>query len=348
MRRNAEYRTCNLNHGTKIDLIVLLIIDRSHFLKKGALFMHRFPACLFAFSLMFGPLSAFAVTPNQPRSLCFINTAVRYVDGRSGPYTVTYENFENTAWAGGTPVNVFFPKEQTDPSPVMFFSHGFGGSAWISYGTMIKHLVSRGFIVVYSPYPATAVTDSGLYDIMWNGFQAAAERYASRMNLRKVGFIGHSFGAGAVPAMAWNGLVDKGWGKEGAFLFIMAPAPAMRMTTAQFSSFPKYASMIVQSFNEDTIVDHRWAIDIFTKIGIPDSQKAYYNIVSGAVSPAGHTVPSDSEVNDLDIYAVRTPLDALIDYTFKLSDRACDAKSYGLLGYGEHFQHTVTKNPALP
>ena len=307
--------------------------------------MNRFAAYIFVLCLVLGPFSASAAAPSPPQSLCIVNTAVRYSDGKSGPYTMTHESFENQAWAGGTPVTVFFPKERTDPAPVMFFSHGYGATAWVSYGTMIKHLASRGFIVVYSPYPST--TDySGLYDIMWNGFQIAADRYAARMNLQQVGFLGHSFGGGSVPAMAWKGLSGKGWGKQGAFLFVLAPAPAMQMTDSQFSSFPKHATMIVQSYNEDTIVDHRFAIDIFTKIGIPDSQKAYYNILAGAVSPAGHNVPADSEVNDLDAYAVRTPLDALIDITFKLTDRVCDAKSYALFGYGDHFQHTVTKTPA--
>lgn len=261
---------------------------------------------------------------------------------------MAYEQFENPAWAaasGGTSVTVFYPKERTDRAPVMFFSHGFGATAWISYGSLIRHLATRGFIVVYSPYPATSVTDSGLYDIMWNGFQMAAERYAARMNLQQVGFLGHSFGGGAVPAMARKGLVEKGWGKQGAFLFVLAPAPAMQMTTAQFSSFPKQATIIVQSYSEDTIVDPGWAINIFRKIGIPESQKAYYTILSGNVEPADHNVPSDAQINDLDTLAVRTPLDALIEYTFKLSDRMCDAKSYGLLGYGSHFQHTVTKTP---
>ncbi len=307
--------------------------------------MKRFAAGLIALFLVSGPLPASAMTPGPPQSLCIVNTAVQYTDGKSGTYTMTYETFENPAWVGGTPVTVFFPKERTDPAPVMFFSHGYGGSAWISYKTMITHLVTRGFIVVYSPYPSTT-NYSGLYDIMWNGFQMAAERYAARMNLQQVGFLGHSFGGGSVPAMAWKGLVEKGWGKQGAFLFVLAPSPALQMTDNQFSSFPKQATMIVQSYNEDTVVDHRYAIDIFNKMGVSDSQKAYYNILTGAVSPAGHTVPSDREINDLDVYAVRTPLDALIDITFKLTDRVCDAKSYALFGYGDHFQHTVTKTPA--
>ena len=129
-------------------------------------------------------------------------------------------------------------------------------------------------------------------------------------------------------------------------MFPMAPGYVFDMSSAQLASFPAYMKMIVQVYNEDTMNDHRMAIDIFNSTtSIPMTEKAYYNIVSGGVSPAGHSVPSDQEVNELDHLAVRKPLDALIDYTFNLSD-PCGGKSYGLDGQGEHFQHTVTKNPS--
>ena len=211
--------------------------------------------------------------------------------------------------------------------------------------TLITHMTSRGFVVVHSPYPSSGTDIPGRYNIMWNGFFLATQQYASRMNLQQVGFLGHSFGAGAVPAMAWNGLVGQGWGKQGALLFILAPWYSYNMTNVQLQSFPKNVNMIIQVYNEDTTNDHRMAVDLFTNFGIPDSKKAYYNTVPGAVEPVGHTVPSDKEINDLDTYAVRTPLDALLDYTFKLDNRVCDALSFGLLGYGSHFQQTVTKSP---
>ncbi|MBZ0155148.1 MAG: alpha/beta hydrolase [Alphaproteobacteria bacterium] len=287
--------------------------------------------------------------PDTPHCLRFAGDPVPISAdyGEEGTYTMVYEQFENTAWrlsAGGTEVTVFFPKELSGRAPVLFWSHGFGGTNWTGVRTLITHMVSRGFVVVHSPYPSTGTDVPGRYQIMWNGFQMAAERYATRMNLQKVGFLGHSFGAGAVPAMAWKGMKEQGWGTQGVFLFMLAPWYSSEMSDTQLKSFPAYMNMIVQVYDEDTINDHRMGIDIFNNMAIPDSQKAYYNVVPGTY-PADHSVPSDRPVNELDHLAVRRPLDALIDYTFNISD-PCGGKSYALDGQGDRFQHTVTKNPS--
>ncbi len=258
------------------------------------------------------------------------------------------ETFENTQWRvadGGTQVTVHFPLECSTPIPVLFFSHGFGATDWRAYKSLLTHLVSRGVIVVYSPYPSEAASTPDRYHILWNGFQEAAERYATQFNLQKVGFIGHSFGAGAIPAMAWKGLMEKAWGTEGAFLFMMAPWYSYEISDIQLETFPEHINMIMQVYDEDEINDHRIAIDIFNTIPIPDSGKAYYNVVVGSLE-ASHAVPSNRQVNDLDRLAVQKPLDALIDYSFKIA-QPDEGNNYALNGQGEHLQHTVTKSPSV-
>jgi hypothetical protein len=263
--------------------------------------------CLITFCLVFWALLAYAITFPQD-----LTAPMEY--GETGPYTMSSETFENSMWRlsdGGEPVTVLLPIERSDSAPVLFFSHGFGCTNWMGYRSLLTHLVSWGFAVV----------------------------------LQKVGFLGHSFGAGAIPAMAWKGLVEEGWGTEGAFLFIMAPWYSHDIGDAQLEIFPEYVNMIIQVYNEDNINDHRMAIDIFTNIAIPDSRKAYYNVVEGRF-PAKHSVASDRQNNKLDCLAVRRPLDALIDYSFEITD-PYEGKNYALDGQGEHFQHTVTKNPTV-
>lgn len=298
---------------------------------------------LIIFCLVLGTLLAYAV--NTPQNLRIVNTPITY--GETGPYTMVSETFENSKWRlsdRGEPVTVFFPAELSGQLPVLFFSHAFGGTKWIVYRSLITHLVSKGFAVVYSPYPILRASVSERYEIMWNGFEEAAERYASKFNLQKVGFLGHSFGAGAVPAMAWKGLVEKGWGTQGAFMFMMAPWYSYEMTDSQLENFPQQATIIMQVYNEDDMCDHRMAIDIFQNIAITDSRKAYYNVVEGRFN-ADHSVPSDRQNNDLDYLAIRMPMDALIDCTFEVADPN-EGEDYALKGQGEHFQHTVTKNPS--
>ena len=300
--------------------------------------------CLITVCLVFWALLAYAISP--PQNLRVVTTPMEY--GETGPYTMVSESFENSKWRlsdGGKPVTVLLPVERSAPAPVLFFSHGFGGTNWMGYRSLLTHLVSWGFVVVHSPYPSMGASTSERYQILWNGFQEAAERYATQFNLQKVGFLGHSFGAGATPAMAWKGLVEEGWGTEGAFLFIMAPWYSHEISDTQLEIFPEHVNMIIQVYNEDDINDHRMAIDIFTNIAIPDSRKAYYNVVEGSFE-AGHSVPSDRQNNELDCLAVRKPLDALIDYSFEIAD-PYEGKNYALDGQGEHFQHTVTKNPTV-
>lgn len=299
---------------------------------------------LITFCLVFGTSLAYATS--VPQNLHVVTTPMEY--GETGPYTMVSESFENSMWRlsdGGVPVTVLLPVERSGPVPVLFFSHGFGGTNWTGYRSLLTHLVSKGFGVVYSPYPIMKANTAERYQTLWNGFQKAAEYYATQFNLQKVGFLGHSFGAGATPAMAWKGLVEKGWGTEGAFLFIMAPWYSYEISDTQLETFPKHVNMIIQVYNEDNDNDHRMAIDIFTNIAIPDSRRAYYNVVEGSFE-AGHSVPSDRQNNDLDRLAVRKPLDALIDYSFKIVD-PYTGKKYAIDGQGEHFQHTVTKNPTV-
>ena len=298
--------------------------------------------CLITFFLLLGTLLAYAI--NTPQNLRIVTTQIEY--GEAGPYTMVSETFENSKWRlsnRGEPVTVLLPAELSGSVHVLFFSHGFGATKWTFYRSLLTHLVSLGYAVVYSPYPILSGGISERYEIMWNGFEEAAERYATKFNLQKVGFLGHSFGAGAVPAMAWKGLVEKGWGTQGAFLFIMAPWYSYDMTDSQLENFPKHANIIIQVYNEDYICDHRMAIDIFTNIAITDSKKAYYNVVEGSLD-ANHGVPSDRQTNDLDYLAIQKPMDALIDFTFEVAD-PYGGKNYALEGQGEHFQHTVTKNP---
>lgn len=304
--------------------------------------MKNFIICLTTFYIVFFGQGAYAVDPIK--NFHIKNTQTDY--GNPGSYTMGIETFENSIWklsAGAKPVTVLFPAECPTPVPVLFYSHGFRGTDWRGTKSLFTHLVSRGFAVVHSPYPSLGMTHAERYQILWNGFQEAVDHYATKLNLKKVGFIGHSYGAGAVPAMAWKGLVEKGWGTEGAFLFILAPWYSYDLSDTQLENFPKNLKMIMQVYNEDVINDHRMAIDIFTKISIPDSEKAYYNVVEGDFE-ADHSVPSDRQKNELDHLAVWKPLDALMDYSLKTAFPT-EGKKYALEGQGNHFQHKVTKSP---
>jgi pimeloyl-ACP methyl ester carboxylesterase len=260
--------------------------------------------------------------------------------GATGPYSVTEESFENPLWKlsdGGVEVTVLLPEGQYERIPVIFFSHGIGGMRWQDYRSLLTHIASQGFAVVFSPYPASGFSSSERYRILWNGFKDASDRYSTRFDLNKVGFLGHSYGAGATPAMAWKGIVEQGWGAQGAFLFPMAPYYTFELSDSQFRSFPDHTNLIMMVFSDDDICPHKIAQDVYSKIAISLEQKAYYYV------QGRHSEPSDRSVDNIDRQGIYPPLDALMDYTFNI-DRTFKGKAYALDGEGYHYQTVVLKN----
>lgn len=243
--------------------------------------------------------------------------------GANGPYLPEIHEIASPLFPE-KPVTIYLPLGVPTPVPTIFFAHGYGGTEPIFYNTLLAHLASLGFAAVFSPYP-TLDTDGILdrYETLWAGFEAAAAAFPTRLDLTRVGFAGHSFGGGAVPAMARRGIVDRGWGSAGALLFPMAPWYVYDMTPAELAGFPASATMIVSLYDDDVLNDHRIAADLFEAIGIPDANKVTLKLYSDAYGTpaleASHSVPTGPpfRVEDaLDHYGVRKPLDALMDWTF--------------------------------
>ena len=133
--------------------------------------------------------------------------------------------------------------------------------------------------------------------------------------------------------MALRG-INKGWGKEGLLLFIMAPGPANGITNTEMQSI-KDGYMIVQTFEYDTIVPESLALSIYENIGIPSENKAYYYIYG-----AEHSEPSNRSVDNYDSLAIWKPLDALMDMAFRL-DHPYYARSFALNGQGDLWNTTI-------
>jgi hypothetical protein len=210
----------------------------------------------------------------------------------------------------------------------VFFCHGFGGIDTVSYAELMRHIASRGWVAVYSPYQILAETFEDRYNTLWEGF-IAAQRVGSRLiDTSRVGFMGHSFGAGAVPAMTWKAVVERGWGRNGVFMFSMAPWYSFQLSNDQVRTFPSSVKLLMQLYNDDIVNDHRMAIDLFNALPIPRSEKNFVTVMADTVQTAagryiygaGHslcvTTSLGREFDAYDYYAVFRPLDALAEYTW--------------------------------
>lgn len=242
------------------------------------------------------------------------------VDGR---YAMEMETLDNPGFRR-KPVQVFFPRGASGKQPVIFFSHGFGPGKWQTYADLIKHMVSRGYIVVFSSYAEAFTSIDGRYASLWQGFDAAASRYAARMDLSRVGFVGHSFGGGATPAMAYQAIVQQGWGSNGAFLMELAPWYAYQISNAQLQQFPARVMQVIEVYDQDDTNDHRMAIDIYKHS--PMSQRYYFLVHSASVAgcevTADHSTPGRNPSLRQRQYAVFRPFDALADAAFTGSTAA--------------------------
>jgi hypothetical protein len=244
--------------------------------------------------------------------------------GSQGQFTVARQTIVNPE--PGTPelVSVFLPSNASaiNRVPVIFFAHGFGGTNYQYYEALMRQLSSNGYAVVFSPYTSELfVSHTTRYQQLWRGFQVAVEQYGIVMDTSKVGFAGHSYGAGAVPEMARRA-VATGWGASGLFMFSAAPWYSWG---SNYQQIPASAKLVVQVYWDDETNEHLIGQnDVWNRL--PQIIERRWQVIRSAQTvcqmPANHTVtvsgvtPANGEINALDYWGVWRRIHALADYTF--------------------------------
>ena len=257
-------------------------------------------------------LQSTAQSPFQPISSGY---------GANGQFAVTEDKFPSPLFSSEN-VHVFRPARVTTKTPVIFFAPGWGNNDPDEYEPLINHIVSRGYALVYAPYQVIS-GDFSLYkkryDTIFAGFEEAVNRHGASFDLARVGYAGHSFGGSAILNMAFRGL-GRGWGKDGLFLFMMAPWYYNDFSLAQFVNFPTHAKVIVQVYEQDDVCDHRIGKEIFERINLPASEKDFVMLMRedrlGYSLKAHHGTPSGPDLDAHDFYGIYRLMDALADYAF--------------------------------
>ena len=245
--------------------------------------------------------------------------------GSFGQFTVTRQTIPNPDAAAPAPISVFIPSNASAQNkvPVIFFAHGFGGFNYQFYETLMRQLASNGYIVVFSPYTANLfATHTVRYNQIWNGFATAVQQNVAIMDTTKIGYAGHSYGAGATPDMARRGLAQ-GWGANGLFLFVMA---AWYNWGTNPEQIPASAKMIVQVYWDDETNQHLISQnDIWDKL--PQITERKWQVIRRSQTycslNAGHSVPvtdglgqTVAATDGYDAWGIWRRLHALSDYTF--------------------------------
>lgn len=269
--------------------------------------------CMAAAWMQFAVFAAFASSYSGPVP----PIASGYgADGTAMVATITYPSPlypSNSVW-------IFYPAGYTSPLPTFFYSHPYGAQSPSNQMNLMNHVASRGYVAVFSPYNKDGATLPQQYDVLFEGFLSAATNYPGLIDTNRVGFLGWSEGGGATPEMAHRGIVEQGWGSQGVFLMPMAPWYALQIKQKDLTNDFKNAKLLMMVFSDDSINDHRMAIDIFNNMSMPFPEKdfmvVYPSVTASYTYQAEHNVPSDNPFDTYDYYAIFRHLDALADYTF--------------------------------
>lgn len=243
--------------------------------------------------------------------------------GANGSFAVTVDKFASPLY-DNEKVQVFRPAGVTAPVPVIFFVPGFNNNDPDEYRPLINHIVSRGFALVYLPFQffsGDITLHEKRYNTIWAGFEEAVKRFGASFDLSRIGFFGHSYGASALPAMMQRGVVGKGWGKNGAFVYSMAAWYVYEFGGKEYANWPQQVKLLVQVFEDDGVCDHRMSKELYERANLPASEKEFVMLRGerrfGYTLDAEHGTPSTgSDENALDYYGIYRMFDGLADYSF--------------------------------
>lgn len=240
--------------------------------------------------------------------------------GTDGSHSVGIISFANPGYPSKN-IEIYYPSDILTKVPTIFYSHAFGGNNSANISGMLNFVAMKGYAIVYVPYQTTGVTVYDRYDNLLNGFQRAARDYPAIIDTTRVGFLGHSFGGGASFSNAYICFIQKNWGQNGRFIYVLAQWYSYNISQTELQSFPANTKLLTEIFDDDVTNDHRMAIDIYNNINISAAEKDFIllksDTVAGYIYLADHVVPNTASAFDaLDYYAYYRLLDALCDYTF--------------------------------
>ena len=238
--------------------------------------------------------------------------------------SIVIDSIENPAYEGHY-IYLYLPKSNcTIPYKTIFFCHGIGASNPIYYNALLEHIASSGYAVIYSTYPGYFLFPKKSYRILWNGFQRGVREWKEYLDLSQIGFVGHSYGASAIPSLSLKAIKLKRWGKKNIFLYMMAPWYINQLSNRQLKRFPQHVKVVTEVFQDDRINDPQIAREFYSAIRAPDTNKVfitlqnkdnYFTVTADHDVPLGESDESIS-VNDYDYCGVHFVFDAISSYTF--------------------------------
>ncbi len=203
--------------------------------------------------------------------------------GADGPCGVSRQEFWNPVdtrhavvvfqpTGGGRPVTGGTCSD--DARPGAFVAHGYLGTAPEGYQGMVDHLVGQGFVVVFPGYPVE-FDPAHQYEVVDSGFVLGA-RAGGRIDLDRVGVVGHSFGGGMTPWLLQRA-AERGWGTDALWAVVMAPWFAMQVGSGPID-LPDRTRLTVVNYDEDVVVDARIGIELAGAVDLAADHVAHVTV----------------------------------------------------------------------
>lgn len=249
-------------------------------------------------------------------------------------------SFRDEARSREIPIRIYLP-DNNEPLPVIFFSHGLGGSSK-GYSYLGKHWSSRGYIAVHVQHPGSdiSVWKDKPRDERFESFKEVrnVENYLLRvkdipaamsqlekwnkdkdnklygkLNMEKIGMAGHSFGAVTTQALSGQTTIFKNFSFTESRIkaaIVLSPSCPKRITPEKAFGDVKIPWMIMTGTKDVSIIgdtDAESRLKIFP--ALPTNNKyelVLYNAEHSAFSDAA--LPGDKETRNPNHHRVITGL----------------------------------------
>jgi acetyl esterase/lipase len=185
--------------------------------------------------------------------------------------------------------------------PTVLIAHGTGESDPATFGGLVAHLVSNGTVVVYPTHTMESSdpqSNDDAYHAVRDGFVAAVAS-TPRIDTRRLGVWGHSFGGGMTPYLVQQ-IAARGWGHQALWMSIVAQAYTRLASTkgTRAIKVPAWTREMTVSMEDDQLADNRLGIDVYESLTLPFPRKLYVRLATDAHGQppivADHTAPAGS------------------------------------------------------
>jgi acetyl esterase/lipase len=210
--------------------------------------------------------------------------------------------------------------------PCILFCPAFGSDNPIEYRGMIERIVQNGAVVLFPTYTSRVFTRSSAEIGMRTDelFTLALHNVGAFIDTSRIGFVGHSYGAGILPSIVERVIDRQGWGSNGTFLYLMSPWYFPGTSERELAHFPQSCGVLVQVFANDNINDPRIGSNLFQMLKLPLDHKEFCVVASPSGNrkvradfrvPFGDDSPGGFD-NVLDTMALYRTIDSLCEGTF--------------------------------